>query len=504
MSFLQSIGTAAQALWFPVTITVIFVEMVGLVSIWAALSRRHWFLRAVGVAAVVAPTAAIPGHDVVLVFMLQSLFVIAGIRVCVALRIAVPKGAVGAEHKPRTETDNDGQSSSCSPQRGYPQFSLLDVMLVVVVVSAVCAVLARAARHIWAEWPAILLFGAFFTVVTLGMLNTVGVLFFTRGPKWLIGKPIRGRKDVVLRIGSLIFVLLLMSMAFFPYAVLYHKTINPIPLPPVTIPDPNGYDDLLRTGDTLLDLGVPDPYAATLEEMADFVQGNPEIFDAIRLGLSRESLVPLTYTRADLNRPTYKPFRCVAWALAAEGQSAQADGRVADAVTSFLDILRLAEISSRGGLDTDVARGHAWEYLGVERLARIVENLPADEARRVIKALDAMDAVSGGITPAGKRFARWRRSAFLRASVAIWLNGSFQPECSIKPGCDCWSVSWRFTAIVWIMSACRTRWPTSCRNTLMRFPSIRTTKSPLSTGPILPVRYSTASARTVATAAGSS
>ena len=71
---------------------------------------------------------------------------------------------------------------------------------------------------------------------------------------------------------------------------------------------------------------------------------------------------------------------------------AEAEGQIADAVTSYLDILRVAEASSRGGLTTDVACGDAWEYLGVNRLARIVESLPANEARRVIKALEAMDA----------------------------------------------------------------------------------------------------------------
>jgi hypothetical protein len=77
-SFLETMGGIAQALWAPVLLTAILLLAVGLVSIWAALSRRHWFLRALAVAAVVAPTAAIPGHDIVLAFLLQSAFVVVG------------------------------------------------------------------------------------------------------------------------------------------------------------------------------------------------------------------------------------------------------------------------------------------------------------------------------------------------------------------------------------------------------------------------------------------
>ena len=95
MSFLTFIGLLIRALWAPVLVTAILVVAVGLVSNWAALSRRHWFLRAVGVAAVVAPTAVIPGHDAVLAFMRQSLVVIVGVRAFVALRVAVPTTVAG-------------------------------------------------------------------------------------------------------------------------------------------------------------------------------------------------------------------------------------------------------------------------------------------------------------------------------------------------------------------------------------------------------------------------
>ena len=425
MPFLQTIANVAQALWVPVLVTAILVVAVGLVSIWAALSRRHWSLRAVGVAAVVAPTAAIPGNDVVLAFLLQSAVVIVGIKALVALQIAVPRTATGAECEPKIKTENGDRGRSCSPQRGYPQFSLLDLMLMVLVASAICAVLARTPRHIWAEWPAILVIGVCLGGVTLAILNTVGVFFFSRGPKWLIGKPIRGRKDLVWRIAGSVLLLFSISMFAIPYAVVYHKAINPIPLPSTALPDPNGYDDLVRTGEMLLDLGVPDPHAATLKELADFVRENPAVFDAIRLGLSRESMVPVTYASADLNRSAYRPFRCLAWALAAEGQLAQADGRIADAVTSYLDVLRVAETSSRGGLATDVAIGNAWEYLGVDRLARIAKNLPANEARRVIKALDAMDARREPVEAVVTRERLWWHHAggrMIRAIEAINMS----------------------------------------------------------------------------------
>ena len=230
-------------------------------------------------------------------------------------------------------------------------------------------------QHIRAEWPAILIAELLFAGVTLAILNTVGV-FFTRGPKWFISKPIRGRKDLVWRIGGLVFLLVSLSIGGFPYTVVYHKAINPTPIPAISLPDPNGYDDLVRVDETLRGMGMPDPNTATSEELADFVRGHPEVYEAIQLGLSRESLMPLAYTNANLSTLLSEDFRDVADALRLEGRLAEAEGRVPYAVASYLDILRLAEVSRRGGLSTDVFSGNVLEWLAVDRLDSDRGHLP--------------------------------------------------------------------------------------------------------------------------------
>ena len=80
------IRTVVQTLWVPSLVTAAIFTLVALVSIWAALSRRHWFTRAVVVAVVLSATLAIRGHDVALVFLMQSLTTVAGITALKGLR----------------------------------------------------------------------------------------------------------------------------------------------------------------------------------------------------------------------------------------------------------------------------------------------------------------------------------------------------------------------------------------------------------------------------------
>lgn len=419
MSFLETIGTAAQALWVPVLVTAILVVTVGLVSIWAALSRRHWFLRAVGVAAVIAPTAAIPGHDVVLVFLLQSLFVIGGIKVFPVVRAAIQNARATHDSETADEAEAGHPSRSGRTRRGYPRFSLMDLMLVVLVASAIFSVLVQTPRHVWAEWEAILVVGASFGSLALPAAHLACIFFYPQRPNWLVGKPIRGRRDLVLRVSGLVLMLLLWSMFLLPFAVVYHKAINPIPVPAISLPNPNGYDDLVRVGETLPDMGMPDPNAATSKGLADFVRGNPEVYDVIRLGLSRESLVPVTYTNGVLNTSASKALRDVADALIVEGRLAEAEGRIPDAVTSYLDILRLAEASSRGGLATDVFVGGAQEWVAVDQLARIVGILPVNEAERTTEALQTLDRRREPLEAIVTRERLWANHAYGKMGRAL-------------------------------------------------------------------------------------
>jgi hypothetical protein len=392
MSFLDYIAILVQALWVPVLVTAAIFTAVGLVSVWAVLSRRHWFIRAVVVTAVLSATLAIRGHDVVLVFLLQSLVAIACILMLRTLRFRSMR-ANASKHVER-EAKPDSASSSELQDAGpkYPQFSLLDLMLMVLVVAAICGVVTQTPPRLLVEWPAITITGLSFAGLTIWLRRELAAIIFRRNrPKWLARKPIRGKLHLAFRLFACIVLPSCVMLLVFPVAYVCHRVINPLPLPTVTLPDPNGYDDLKRACESLEGVTVPDPDAATPEELAAFVWDNGEIFELVRLGLSRESQVPVAYSPADFLRPDALEFRKLALALTAKGKLAEADGRIADAVTSYLDMLHLAKSASFGGLNTDAYVGAALEWSGMNQLASIAEALPRNDIPRVIATLQELD-----------------------------------------------------------------------------------------------------------------
>jgi len=54
---------------------------VGLVALWAATSPRHWFVRTAVVLAILSPLMLIPAYEPLVVFLIQFIFVVAGVTV---------------------------------------------------------------------------------------------------------------------------------------------------------------------------------------------------------------------------------------------------------------------------------------------------------------------------------------------------------------------------------------------------------------------------------------
>jgi hypothetical protein len=382
--------TIVRALWAPSLLAGAIFTLVGLVSVWAALSRRHWFIRAVVVAAVLSATLAIRGHDAVLVFLLQSLMAVACISALKIRRTRPPRAnaSKNAEHDPASGSTTLRVSEKAKPS--YPQFSLLDLMLMVLVVAAICAIVAQTPPRLLVEWPGITITGLSFGGLTFWLRQEFAAIIFRRNrPKWLARKPLRGKLHLAFRLFVSAILPLGVILLLFPGAYLYHRVINPLPRPTVAMPVPNGYEDLVRAGEMLNNVRVPDSETARPEAIQAFVRNNIQVFDTVRRGLNRECRVRLTYNHTDLARCV--GFRQLMRALIAEGKLAEADGRPGDAVTSYLDGIRLAEAISHGGLLVNRLVGRAIERTGVEELLKIPDPLDHLETQRAIDSLQALD-----------------------------------------------------------------------------------------------------------------
>lgn len=163
------------------------------------------------------------------------------------------------------------------------------------------------------------------------------------------------------------------------------------PEPPVVVlPSPNGYDDLLRAG-TLV---KPDDSSGTGQhQLSEIVAQNAEALAAARAGLSRECMVPVRASMADLQADTqnFSGLKRLAQAFAAEGRAAAAAGRTNDALRSCLDAIRLGGAISRNGLLIDRLVGIACEAIGLGGLRELHSGLDGAQCRELIRELDRLD-----------------------------------------------------------------------------------------------------------------
>ncbi len=134
---------------------------VGLLAIWAATSRWHWFGRMMLFLGVAALPVAIPAGELTAVFLVQGAVVAAGVQLA-------RRGRRRRERKLRGEP------------RPVPQFSLRDALLVVVPVACLSAIGVRLPALDVPTWLSLVGAGA------IAGLATLLALWVVRGkrPAW--------------------------------------------------------------------------------------------------------------------------------------------------------------------------------------------------------------------------------------------------------------------------------------------------------------------------------
>jgi hypothetical protein len=390
-----------------VLVAVAIYTAVGLASVWVARSTRHWFLRTAVVAAALSPALAVEGSDVVLAFSVQAAVAVLGIKLVVAWRAFVKRAGIDRTsrgHFARTfiaalakrpwraeaaPNADDTQPEKLPLGRRRFQFSMLDLMLAVVVVAAIASVVVRVPSYIWAAWRAIGMAGLMLGGFTVA--SWVGLTSFTTHRRRCRKEPTSVKRLRVLAVLTLTLLYVVSLLVGFPFAVTCHRLINPTPLPPIVLPEPNGYNDLIRAGRQLDNATIPDATTATPAELAAFLGRYGHVLDTARIGLDRECRVPLSYSPADLNRTDDGLLRGLGWAFLVEGKLAEVEKRTDDAITSYLDLLRLSQAAATGGCGIDASFGWGLEGMGVAGLARIGDTVTSNQADGLIDALRAFE-----------------------------------------------------------------------------------------------------------------
>lgn len=396
-------------LFYPILAIAAAALAVGGATAWAACSRRHWFTRTAVVGAALSASLLIPGYDLVLILFTQAV-------VTILLLQYIKFWRLWRATRSKKQDDDKGRAEPT----GWPprfRFTLADLLLVTLVLAVVMAVGAQVPKDVWAEWMWI---GALGFGVATPVLCLPGSLMILTGKRRLGSMPAAKQR----KIGRAGRVILLVPLTLgpcwpffiaFPAIAIFHVAIHPTPLPEITLPDPNGYDDLVRAGAQLANVNVPDVEKATLSQLTRFLAAQAPSLALARQGLDRECLVPLTYTPADTAFSTVFEIRNVWRAFLAEGKLAELEDRPSEAVTSYLDILRLGEAVSRGGTFGDTSVGWAAARLAADSLASMSDRLDTAQCGRVIEALEAFDANREPLEDLVDREVLWREHALGKA-----------------------------------------------------------------------------------------
>ena len=200
------------------------------------------------------------------------------------------------------------------------------------------------------------------------------------------------------------------------------------------LPNPNGYDDFVKAGEAVLG-NVGDWPDLDHDSLRDLVSTNAEPLRLLRLGLTRQCVMPMdsALTNAAGMMNQLARMKRLVQLLAAEGRLREMENQPADAARSYVDAIRFGNEMSRGGFLITRLVGLACEAIGYAPLAKLAPKLNPDEARAVLKDLDKLDA--GRVTWAEvqqneRRYTRYQlRNRF---NPIMWVMGWWQTRQAMQ------------------------------------------------------------------------
>lgn len=192
-----------------------------------------------------------------------------------------------------------------------------------------------------------------------------------------------------------VFAALFAALAL-PPALVVEKLLHPLPpLPDVTVPVPNGLDDIVAAAKELKKSSILSMAAepSSTDELAAEVAKYAGAYQRLRQGLSRDVGPELWTHEEDLDDAHYASvnnlmlMRWAARALMREAELAQQQNRHDDAVRIALENVRFGQVIGRDALELDYVVGRAVEEIGDQSLYQSLPYLNAEQCREAIAAL---------------------------------------------------------------------------------------------------------------------
>lgn len=435
----------------------------GLAVVWAVVGRCHWLPRFLLIAAVIACLIPVPAFDLAVQAVSQALVIAISLSVVRRLH-AVPAAISGAEPQPANR---------------WLRFSLSDLlraMLLIASVFALAAYMPTTERQIWwyyaiagcpfglatlvGVWAAMsrgrramrfvvlcvvaAAIGAAcgYETLTVGLLVATWICLARRAGLITASHVValqRATENMRQRsppfraaLAKVAIGVLSLPMALLPLAAFYDMLQDaPVPIEP--LPEPNGYDEVLRIAASL---AAPPPRSAggVAGDPAAWIERHrSEQFARLHAALRRPSGVPIQYAVGYTNLAAIQSLRQLSRDLYAEAARQRLAAKTRDARQTYLDLVELGLVAARGGFIVDRLVGTALTGLGVEGLRQIRDELSLDDRRALIVALQTNDAAW---EPLAKLRDRERaaidKTLGWRSRITFALSEDFSPEAAFR------------------------------------------------------------------------
>jgi hypothetical protein len=367
-------------------------SLVGLLAIWAALSRRHWFVRAAAVGGLICSLAVVPAYALVQIFLAEVTCVVVPlvggrlwrerrfsfrladlflITVVVASVVLLAKNAP----KPVLQLGYLGWGAACGyaalaglgawklAGRKWLRASLLAGLPLAAAAIGPFSWLFLWDAPIWFWYAALPLLA----VVVWACLSLFGAQKVVNARQWSAAR---------LTLAALFIALMVLP------TVAYYQMIFPTPAPVATLPNPNAYVELTQIGEYL-----------NRKNPADYHQQ----LEAARKALDHDSLVPVTYAPNDLHLAPHAELRALLRYWGTEGRAAETDGRYDEACETYLDLIRAGAKTGRGGLFVEWILSGLFVKDGAEGIQRVRGRLSASKSRQTCVELRSLETTLQGV-----------------------------------------------------------------------------------------------------------
>ncbi len=204
------------------------------------------------------------------------------------------------------------------------------------------------------------------------------------------------------------------------------------------LPDPNGYDDVLRAARSILRSDVKfvevEVTTANPSELRRVVEPNREALSVAREGLRKPFQVPFEYRMSAMSRSISEmsQLRAVARMFYAEGRLAEADGRTDEALSAYLDDVRLGHAIRRKTPMLLYLTGLAIESLGIAGIRNLRDDLDPSQLQRAIETIESLEGKAEPIDAVVSRELAYMdanvRDQGIVARTAMSLSGMIATE----------------------------------------------------------------------------